>query len=118
MNGATTTHIHLISLEFDFKTNLPFFGPSTSDYTNLTNDARWKKWSWLDDALSLPFYATTVTTLKIVIRVFHSPPTQSSETAFEVQEFTTSVTRVLQDTLPLLSEKGKVNVQCWVLPLL
>ena len=76
---------------------------------------------------------------------FPLPPTRSSETAIDVKEFTASVfffflhprllslgdwphvgryiftasvTRVFQETLPLLSEKGRVNVQCGLLPIL
>ena len=59
-----------------------------------------------------------MTTLKITIRVFPLPPIRRPETAIDVKEFTASVTRVFQEILPVLSEKGTVNVQCCLLPIL
>jgi len=78
--SATSTNINLVSFEFDFKmTSHPFRGigstssestaPGDRDYTSLIDESRRQKWSWLDEVLSHPFYAS-VTTLRMGIRVY------------------------------------------------
>ena len=120
--GAATTTIHIVSFEFDFKLTHPF-GSSTAahDYTSLIDESRWQKWSWLDEVLAHPFYAS-VTTLRMGIRVYPcpSPPARgASETMakLDVKKFKASVARVLREILPLFSERGEVDVQCCLVPI-
>ena len=50
------------------------------------------------------------------IRVYPGP--RGAETKFDVKEFTTSVTRVFREMLPSFLERGEVDVQCCLVPIL
>ncbi|KIM40687.1 hypothetical protein M413DRAFT_11534 [Hebeloma cylindrosporum] len=107
---VATTSINFVSFEFDLKTK-ELFGESVSQ--SVIAASRWKKWSWLDDVLSHPFYST-MTSLRILIRVFPSPSTDAAK--INMKEFMTGLVGVFRVVLPLLSVKGKVEIQGCVFP--
>jgi len=123
-HGATTANIHTVFFEFEFKTTLPFGPESTTsdaEYQGLISKPRWRKWDWLDEVLNRPFYATTMTRLKIAIRVYYYPspgpgPDEVQTAPVDTTEFTAAVSRALEVVLPELWGKGRVGVQCSSFP--